>query len=78
MCVLSTTDIPAAPRLLPQVLFYRRFLHPRLDDNQRRVEREEERVWALRGQQRRALGLHRPHRPDKDAAWRLEQMYDDD
>nr|ADF43174.1 TOC34m [Chlamydomonas reinhardtii] len=61
-----------------EVLFYRRFLHPRLDNNQRRVEREEDRVWALRGQQRRALGLHSPHRPDKDAAWRLEQMYDDD
>ncbi|KAG2437622.1 hypothetical protein HYH02_011261 [Chlamydomonas schloesseri] len=61
-----------------EVLFYRRFLRPRLDNNQRRVEREEDRVWALRGQQRRALGLHPPHRPDKEAAWRLEQMYDDD
>ncbi|GIL53542.1 hypothetical protein Vafri_9118 [Volvox africanus] len=61
-----------------ELLFYRRVLRPALESTQRRVGEEEERVWSLRRQQRRAMGLHPPHQPTKEASWRLEQMYDDD
>jgi hypothetical protein len=53
-------------------------LRPALDRAQSRVAAADDTVWALRGQQRRNLGLHAPHRPTPEAAVRLEQMYDDD
>ncbi|KAG2492652.1 hypothetical protein HYH03_009068 [Edaphochlamys debaryana] len=69
--------------LLPAVIaaelvFYHKFIRPRLDDNQRRVEAQDDALWAARGRQRAALGLHPPNRPTAERSARLEQMYDDD
>nr|BCL66247.1 translocon at the outer envelope membrane of chloroplasts 34 [Volvox reticuliferus] len=61
-----------------ELMFYQRVLRPVLESTQHRVQTEEKKVWLLRQQQRRALGLHPPHVPSKEASWRLEQMYDDD
>nr|ADI46839.1 TOC34f [Volvox carteri f. nagariensis] len=61
-----------------EIFFGRRLLRPALLANRHRVEAVEDAVWSLRWQQRNVLGLHPPHRPSKEAAWRLEQMYDDD
>nr|BCL66170.1 translocon at the outer envelope membrane of chloroplasts 34 [Volvox reticuliferus] len=61
-----------------EFLFYQHLLRPALESNQRCVAEEEGKVWSLRRLQRRALGLHIPHQLNKEEAWRLEQMYDDD
>ncbi|GLC41020.1 Translocase of chloroplast [Pleodorina starrii] len=64
--------------VVAELLFYQRIVRPALESGQRRVVAEDDNLWAMRRQQRKALGLHPPHRPGSEAAWRLEQMYDDD
>lgn len=61
-----------------EVVFFQKVLRPALERDQRRVEEAEDKLWEVRGRQRKALGIHPPHRPSKEAEWRLEQMYDVD
>nr|ADI46934.1 TOC34m [Volvox carteri f. nagariensis] len=61
-----------------EFLFYQRMLRHAFEPSQCRVVCEQEKLWSLRRRQRKVLGLHPPHQPSKEAAWRLEQMYDDD
>lgn len=60
------------------MVFFQKVLRPALERDQRRVEEAEDKLWEVRGRQRKALGIHPPHRPSKEAEWRLEQMYDVD
>ncbi|KXZ41638.1 hypothetical protein GPECTOR_349g100 [Gonium pectorale] len=59
-------------------LLFQKVIRPVLESNQRRVEADEQRVWTLRGLQRKAMGLHAANKPSDDVAKRLSQMYDDD
>nr|BAU61571.1 chloroplast outer envelope protein [Gonium pectorale] len=61
-----------------EYLLFQKVIRPVLESNQRRVEADEQRVWTLRGLQRKAMGLHAANKPSDDVAKRLSQMYDDD
>jgi hypothetical protein len=64
--------------LVLQYYLFREVLKPILDRDLKRQQDADDRVWSVKAAQRQRLGIGPPLKPTKEAAWRLEQIYDDD
>ena len=55
-----------------------KLLKPQLDNEYQELKKMDQRVWSVKADQRRKLGIGPPLNPNEKNAWRLEQMYEDD
>lgn len=61
-----------------QYYIWVKILKPQLDTEYNELKKMDERVWSVKADQRRKLGIGPPLKPTEKNAWRLEQMYEDD
>ena len=50
-------------------------LQPRLESDYKSMQAMDEKVWTVKAEERRKLGIGPPLKPTKENAWRLEQVW---
>ena len=60
-----------------QYYLWIKYLKPQLDTEYNQLKTSDERVWSVKADHRRKLGIGPPLKPSEKNTWRLEQMYEE-